>query len=121
MAAVFKASSSGTQATRDSMIAGYRQLIVRAHARGLKVLAATITPYDGASYYSPEGEAVRAAINTWIRSSHEVDGVIDFDAAMRDPAQPTRIRDGFHAGDHLHGSDAGYDAMAAVIDLSLFK
>jgi lysophospholipase L1-like esterase len=121
MAAVFKASSPGTKATRDSMIAGYRQLITRAHAHGLKVLAATITPYDGASYYSSEGEAIRTAINTWIRSSHEVDGVIDFDAALRDPMKPTQIRDGFHAGDHLHGSDAGYDAMAAIIDLSLFK
>ena len=121
MAAVFKASSSGTRATRDSMIAGYQQLIARAHARGLKVLAATITPYEGASYYSPQGEAVRTAINTWIRTSHEVDGVIDFDTALRDPARPTQIKDGFHAGDHLHGSDAGYQAMAAVIDLSLFK
>jgi lysophospholipase L1-like esterase len=121
MAAAFKASFSGTRATRDSLIAGYRQLIARAHARGIKVLAATITPYEGASYYSPEGEAVRAAINSWIRTTHEADGVIDFDAAMRDPAQPTRIKEGFHAGDHLHGSDAGYQAMAAVIDLSLFK
>jgi lysophospholipase L1-like esterase len=121
MAAAFKASFSGTRATRDSMIAGYQQLIARAHARGIKVLAATITPYEGASYYSPEGEAVRTAINTWIRTSHEVDGVIDFDTAMRDPAKPTQIKDGFHAGDHLHGSDAGYQAMAAVIDLSLFR
>ena len=85
------------------------------------MLAATITPYEGASYYSAEGEAVRAAVNSWIRSGHEVDGVIDFDAALRDPLQPTRIKEGFHAGDHLHGSDAGYEAMAAVIDLSLFK
>ncbi len=121
MAAAFKSSFSGTRATRDSMIAGYQQLIARAHARGIKVLAATITPYEGAIYYSPEGEAIRTAINTWIRTSHEVDGVIDFDTALRDPAKPTQIRDGFHAGDHLHGSDAGYQAMAAIIDLSLFK
>ncbi len=120
MAAIFKASSGGGKVTRDSMIAGYRQLIARAHARGLKVIAATITPYGGASYYSEEGEAVRAAINSWIRTGHEVDGVIDFDAAMRDPMKPTQIRDGFHAGDHLHGSDAGYRAMTAAIDLSLF-
>ncbi|HTV80271.1 MAG TPA: SGNH/GDSL hydrolase family protein [Steroidobacteraceae bacterium] len=121
MAAAFKSSFSGTRATRDSMIAGYEQLIARAHARGVKVLAATITPYEGASYYSAEGEAVRTAINTWIRTAHKVDGVIDFDAAMRDPARPTQIREGLHAGDHLHGSDAGYRAMAAVIDLALFK
>jgi lysophospholipase L1-like esterase len=121
MAAVFKASSSGGKVTRESMIAGYRQLIARAHERGLKVIAATITPYGGAAYYSEEGESVRAAINAWIRTSHEVDGVIDFDAAMRDPAKPTQIREGFHAGDHLHGSDAGYRAMTAAINLSLFK
>lgn len=121
MAAVFKASATGPKVTAESMIAGYRQLITRAHARGLKVIAATITPYEGALYYSKEGEAVRTAINTWIRTGHEADGVIDFDAAMRDPAKPTQIRDGYHAGDHLHGSDAGYRAMTAVIDTGLFK
>ncbi len=120
MAAVFKASSGGGKVTREAMIAGYRQLIARAHAHGLKVIAATITPYGGASYYSEQGEAVRTAINSWIRTGHEVDGVIDFDAAMRDPMKPTQIREGFHAGDHLHGSDAGYRAMTAAIDLSLF-
>lgn len=121
MAAAFKAMSAAGKVTRESMIAGYRQLIARAHARGLKVIAATITPYEGSAYYSAQGEAVRQAINTWIRTGHEVDGVIDFDAALRDPAKPTQIRDGFHAGDHLHGSDAGYRAMAAIIDPSLFK
>jgi lysophospholipase L1-like esterase len=121
MAAVFKAASGGGKVTRESMIAGYRQLIARAHEHGLRVIAATITPYAGAVYYSEEGEAVRAAINTWIRTSHEADGVIDFDAAMRDPMKPTQIREGFHAGDHLHGSDAGYRAMTAAIDLSLFR
>ncbi len=121
MAAVFKTLATGGKATRESLIAGYRQLIARAHARGLKVIAATITPYAGSAYYSEEGEAVRAALNSWIRTAHEADGVIDFDAAMRDPAKPTQIRDGYHAGDHLHGSDAGYRAMVAVIDPSLFK
>ena len=103
------------------MIAGYRQLIARARARGLKVLAATITPFGGAMYYSEEGEAVRQAINTWIRIGGEVDGVLDFDAVVRDPAKPNQIKDGFHSGDYLHGSDAGYAAMAASVDLSLFK
>lgn len=121
MAAAFKGSFSGTKVTRESMIAGYRQLIARAHAHGLKVIAATITPYGGASYYSEQGEAIRQSLNTWIRTSHEADGVIDFDAVMRDPMKPTQIREGFHAGDHLHGSDAGYRAMTAGIDLSLFK
>ncbi len=111
---------AGKKVTKEEMIAGYRQLIARAHARGLKVIAATITPYGGAAYYSEEGEAVRQAINTWIRTAREVDGVIDFDAVIRDPDKPTQIKEGFHSGDHLHGSDAGYAAMAAAIDLKLF-
>ena len=72
-------------------------------------------------YYAEEGEAVRQAINTWIRTGGEVDGVLDFDAVVRDPAKPNQIKDGFHSGDYLHGSDAGYAAMAASVDLSLFK
>lgn len=112
---------AGKKATADAMIAGYRQLIARARAKGLKVLAATLTPYGGAMYFSEEGEAVRQAINTWIRTSGEVDGVLDFDAVIRDPARPTQMKDGFHSGDFLHGSDAGYAAMAASVDLSLFK
>ena len=106
--------------TADEMIAGYRQLIARAHGSGLRVIGATIAPYGGASYWSEQGEAVRAAINAWIRTSRAFDGVIDFDAALRDPANPTQIRAGYHAGDHLHGSDAGYQVMADAIDLSLF-
>ena len=121
MAELFKARAASAKVTAESMIAGYRQLIARAHLKGLKVLGATITPYRGAFYYTPEGEAVRQAINTWIRTSHEVDGVIDFDAVMRDPGDPTQIKEGFHFGDHLHGSDAGYAAMAAAIDLALFN
>jgi lysophospholipase L1-like esterase len=116
----FKALAGG-KVTAEQMIAGYRQLIARAHARGIKVIGATITPYGSAMYYSAEGDAVRQAINSWIRTGKEVDGVLDFDAVIRDPANPTQIKDGFHAGDHLHGSDAGYAAMAAAIDLKLFN
>ena len=121
MAEVVKSLASGNKVTAESMIAGYRQLIARARAHGLKVLAATITPYGGAMYYSEEGEAVRQAINTWIRTGGEVDGVLDFDAVIRDSAKPNQIKDGFHPGDYLHGSDAGYAAMAASVDLALFK
>jgi lysophospholipase L1-like esterase len=121
MAALFKDRPPSAKVTAESMIAGYRQLIARARVKGVKVLGATITPYRGAFYYTPEGEAVRQAINTWIRTSHEVDGVVDFDAVMRDPGDPTQIKDGFHMGDHLHGSDAGYAAMAAAINLGLFN
>ncbi len=75
------------------IIGGYLQLIARAHGRGLKIIGATITPYGGAAYATPEGEADRQKINAWIRTSGAFDGVIDFDAAWRDPADPTRIRD----------------------------
>ena len=82
---------------------------------------ATIAPYEGAAYYSPEGNAVREQINEWIRTGREFDGVLDFDAAFRDPAKPTQMKEGLHAGDHLHGSDAGYKAVAESIDLELFR
>jgi lysophospholipase L1-like esterase len=119
MADAFKAMAPPHAITSESMIAGYRQLIARAHAHGLKVIGATITPYGGASTYSPQGEAVRQSINTWIRTSREFDGVIDFDAVIRDPGNPAQIKEGWHMGDHLHGSDAGYAAMSAAIDLSV--
>jgi lysophospholipase L1-like esterase len=107
--------------TREAMIAGYRQLIARAHAKGLKIYGATIAPYEGAAYYSAEGNTVRQAINDWIRTSKEFDGVLDFDAAFRDPAKPTQMKDDLHSGDHLHGSDAGYRVVADSIDLALFR
>jgi lysophospholipase L1-like esterase len=107
--------------TRDAMVAGYRQIIARVHAKGLKIYGATIAPYEGAAYYSSEGNAVRQAINEWMRTSKEFDGVLDFDAAFRDPAKPTQMKDAFQAGDHLHGSDAGYRAVADSIDLGLFR
>ncbi len=116
----YRNPSAGFKPTPEAMIAGYRQLIARAHVHGIKVISATITPYEGASYYSSEGEAVRQAINQWIRTGHEVDGVIDFDAAVRDPSSPARFKEGWNI-DHLHGNDAGYKVMADSIDLSLFR
>jgi lysophospholipase L1-like esterase len=121
LADLFKSLASGDKATAHSMIAGYRQLIARAHARGVKVLVATILPYGGSFYYSDDGEAVRQATNAWIRSSGEPDAVLDFDAVIRDPAKPGQMKTGFHSGDFLHGSDAGYAALAASVDLSLFR
>lgn len=105
----------------ESMIAGFKQIIARAHAKGLEVYGATIAPYEGASYFSAEGEAVRRAVNDWIRNGGEFDAVLDFDAVLRDPDHPARIEESLHAGDHLHGSDAGYEAMAGSIDLGLFQ
>jgi lysophospholipase L1-like esterase len=120
-AAAFKSLATSAPVTAEQMIAGYRQIIARAHGRGLKVIGATIAPYEGAAYYSEEGEAVREAINQWIRTGGAFDGVLDFDAALRDPADPKRIATPLQAGDHLHGSDAGYEAIAHSIDLALFR
>jgi lysophospholipase L1-like esterase len=104
----------------EAMIAGYKQIIERGHAKGLKVIGATIAPYEGAAYYTPEGEAVRQKINEWIRTGGAFDGVIDFDAVWRDPAHPKRIRATLQAGDWLHGNDAGYKALGDAVDLKLF-
>ena len=111
----------GGPVTADDIISGYRQLIARAHEHGVKIFGATVTPYEGAATFSPEGEAARQAVNHWIRTSGAFDGVIDFDKAWRDPAHPGQILKGLHMGDHLHGSDAGYRALANAIDLKLFR
>lgn len=105
----------------EDIIAGHRQLIERAHARSLTIYGATLTPFGGASSFGPVAEAKRQAVNQWIRTSHAYDGVIDFEAVVRDPGQPDRIAAPFDSGDHLHPNDAGYRAMADAIDLSLFK
>ncbi|MEP6961464.1 MAG: GDSL-type esterase/lipase family protein, partial [Acidobacteriota bacterium] len=107
--------------TADELIAAYRQMAARAHERGIKVFGATLTPYEGAAYYSDAGEAIRSAVNTWIRSSGAFDGLVDFDVATRDPENPKQFRAGYNISDHLHPNDAGYKAMADSIDLGLFK
>jgi lysophospholipase L1-like esterase len=104
-----------------ALIAGYKQIVARAHLRGLKVYGATITPYAGAFYYSAQGEADRQAVNAWIRAAGGFDGVLDFDAAWRDPAHPDQIQPALQAGDRLHGDDAGYRALGDSIDLNLFR
>ncbi|MGH6911810.1 MAG: GDSL-type esterase/lipase family protein, partial [Phenylobacterium sp.] len=107
--------------TAQSLIVGYRQIIDRAHAHGLKVIGATILPYGGAAYFGAPGEVERQTLNAWIRKSGNFDGVIDFDAATRDPAKPDRMRADLQSGDWLHPNDAGYRAMGEAVDLSLFQ
>ncbi|MEI7444553.1 MAG: SGNH/GDSL hydrolase family protein [Burkholderiales bacterium] len=107
--------------TVADLIAGHRQLIERARARGLKVYGGTLIPFEGAAYWTPEGEAKRLALNDWIRSSGAYDAVLDFDRLMQDPARPIRMRAEFDSGDHLHPAPAGYRAMADSIDLGLFR
>ena len=110
----------------EDIIAGYEQLIERAHARGLTIIGATLTPFEDTfeggpleGYYNPEKEMKRAAVNEWIRTSGRFDAVIDFDALAADPANPKHIRAEYDSGDHLHPNDAGYEAMANAVDLKL--
>jgi lysophospholipase L1-like esterase len=98
-----------------------QQIIERAHQHGIRVFGATLTPYEGAQYYTEDGEATRQAVNQWIRSSGAFDGVFDFDAAVRDPNHPSQFREGYHAGDHLHPSAAGYKLIADAVELSLLR
>jgi lysophospholipase L1-like esterase len=107
--------------TAEDLIAGHKQLIEQAHARGLRIFGATLTPFWGAAYYTEVGEAKRQALNDWIRTSKAYDGVIDFDKATRDPSDPRKLLGQYDSCDYLHPSDAGYKAMGEAIDLSLFR
>ncbi|QGZ41214.1 lysophospholipase L1-like esterase [Pseudoduganella flava] len=113
--------------TAQRLIAGYRALIARARARGVTIVGGTLPPFKGAlpgtpfaGYWTPAKEAVRREVNGWIRDSGEFDAVADFDAALRDPSDPERIRPEYDCGDHLHPGDAGYAAMAAAVNKVLF-
>ena len=106
----------------------YKQLIERAHAHGLRILGATLTPFEDTfkgtpleGYYNPDKEKIREAVNDWIRNSGEFDGVIDFDAIVRDPANPKHTKAEYNSGDNLHPNDAAYEAMAGAIDLNVLK
>ena len=106
--------------TVEELIGGHCTLIQRAHARGLRIYGGTLTPFKGAFYWTESGEARRQKLNEWIRTSGEYDGVVDFDAAVRDPKDPAKFRENFQPGDWLHANDAGYKAMADAVDLALF-
>jgi lysophospholipase L1-like esterase len=110
----------GQAVTAEDLIWGYRQIIERAHLHSIKVAGATVMPVEGVPTYTESGEAVRQAVNQWIRSSGVFDAVIDFDALTRDPANPKRLRAEFDSGDHVHPNDHGNQAMADVIDRSTF-
>lgn len=111
--------------TAEDIVAGLTQMIERAHEKGIKVIGATITPFEGDAnikrgYWTPEKAKVREAVNSWIRSGKGFDGFVDFDKAVRDPANPSKILPAFDSGDQLHPGDAGYKAMGEAIPLSLF-
>lgn len=110
--------------TVDQLTAGYRQLVAQAHARGVRVIGTTLTPFEGAlagtplaDYYSPDKDAVRVQLNEQIRAGDIFDAVIDFDAVLRDPAHPGRMAPRYDSGDHLHAGDEGNRAMAESVDL----
>lgn len=105
----------------EQMIEGYRQIITRARSEGIEVIGSPIGPYKGAAYWSEEGEAARQTVNDWIVNSGEFDAVVRLDTAFADPDDPRAMRDGYHMGDFLHGSDAGLRAVGESIDLTLFQ
>jgi lysophospholipase L1-like esterase len=105
------------------MIGAYRQIVLRAHAHGIRVIGGTIMPFAGSAFYhpGPDTESDRQAVNAWIRAAGHFDAVIDFDRVVADPGHPERLRPDYDCGDHLHPSPAGYRAMAAAVPLKLFR
>lgn len=106
--------------TANDLIEGYKQLIARAHMHNLKIMGATLTPDAGVWLAGPVGEATRQSVNQWIRTSGQFDAVVDLDAEVRDPADPTRLRAEFDSSDHIHPNDPGNAAMADAFDLTAF-
>lgn len=113
---------AGTRAEAKARLADlvrvYRTFADRAHAKGIRVIGATLTPYKGHRVWTKDGEALRRAVNTFIRRQEPFDAVVDFDAVVRDPARPERIRPAYDPGDHLHFNDAGMRALADAVDLA---
>lgn len=107
--------------TEQQLKDAFIMLAQRAHARGVRFVVATVLPYEGAKYFSTEGERMRQDINDFLRTSQNFDGVVDFDKATRDPEHPTRLLAKYDHGDHLHPSDQGYAAMGAAVNLKLFR
>ena len=119
---------SGIYRTAEEMIAGYKQMIERAHLRGIKVIGSPLTPFENAfagmpnqGYFSAEKEAKRQAVNNWIRTSGAFDGIIDFEPVLADPGRPASMLGAYDSGDRLHPNDAGYKAMGESIDLKIFQ
>ena len=111
--------------TLEELAAAYQQLVAAAHVRGVRVTAGTLPPFEGAlagtpyaGHYSPDKERLRQLLNGWIRTAGVFDAVVDFDAVLRDPGNPRRLRASFDSGDHLHPGDAGYRAMAEAVDIT---
>ncbi len=118
----FRGRTDGPNAlTAEEMIWGYRQIIDRCHEQGIRVIGATIMPEEGVPTASERGEGIRQAVNRWIREPGNFDAVVDFDAVVRDPKNPVRLKAEFDPGDHIHPNDKGNQAMADAFDLRLFE
>lgn len=115
------ATAARSDSVADGLIAAYKTLVERAHARGIKMYGCTILPFGKAGYDTPEHERARQKVNAYIRQPGAFDAVVDFDMIMRDPANPTQLIPSGDTGDHLHPNEAGYVRMADAIDLALFK
>jgi lysophospholipase L1-like esterase len=111
----------GFSAGAPALVAGLRQLETQLHARGIRVIGGTITPFAGSIIDTPDRRATRQAVNAFIRTSRVFDGVVDFDRAVRDPANPEQLLAAFDSGDHLHPHDPGYQAMGAAVNLALLR
>jgi len=113
------------EVTAEQMIAGLKQMALRAHSRGIKIFGGTLMPFENETFlvgaWTPAREAVRQAVNAWVRDGGAFDAVVDFDRGVRDPEHPTRMLPIYDCGDHLHPSDAGYNRMGDIIDLTLFN
>jgi lysophospholipase L1-like esterase len=117
---------SDPEPTAEDVIAGYKQIIQRAHDHGIRFVGVTLTPFidtfkglPTSGYYTPEKEQIREAVNDWIRANKTADGLIDFDKLLEDPNNPKHINPAYDCGDHLHPNDAGYQAMAKAVDLTV--
>ena len=124
----FQFTPSSETVSAEDILSGYRQLIARAHQKGVRVIGTTIPPFENSfftqppvKFYTPEREGVRQKVNAWILNSGAFDAVLDFDKSVRDPSQPTRLLPAYDSGDHLHANDAGYSATGDAIPLALFE
>jgi len=117
-AAPFDCFMPHDEVSAEQLIDGHRALISAAHARGVRIIGATLTPYQGSWFHTEKGEAVRDAVNDWIRTSSQYDAIIDLDRVLSDPNNPDQLRPDYDAGDHLHPNDTGLHAMAEAIDLN---
>ena len=117
-----EASPADHAALVSRILSAYQQIVIRAHAAGMRVIGATVTPYGGSDYYhpGPASEADRQAINTWVRAPGHFDDVLDFDKVVRDPSQPDHLLPAYDCGDHLHPNPVGYKAIGDSIPIILF-